>query len=340
MAELFAPFIIKDLEIKNRIVMPPMCMYSAPNSVPEDWHYIHYGSRAIGGVGLIIIEATGVAPNGRISDKDLGLWDDSQVIALSHLVSAIHDQGAKVGIQLNHAGRKCIVENELIKAPSPIAFDEGSRTPIEMSIADIKETVREFAYAANGANNAGLDVVEIHAAHGYLLSEFLSPLTNKRDDEYGGNHENRARFLKEVIEAVSEVWPKEKPIFVRISAEDYADGGNTKEDLATMINLIKNAGNGIDVVDVSTGGVISVMPSFSPGYQIVHAEYIKNETGIPVIGGGLITNPVEAEAIVSEGKADLVYIGRELLRNPHWVYSAANELKEDVMWPTPYERAR
>jgi NADPH2 dehydrogenase len=340
MSKLFTPLSVKNLELKNRIVMPPMCMYSAPDSVPADWHITHYTTRAIGGAGLIILEATGVSPEGRISDFDLGLWTDEQGRALGSVVDRIHANDASAGIQISHAGRKSEVTDAVIEAPEAIAYDENSRVPVAMTIADIRETVDEFKRAAERADSAGFDVIEIHAAHGYLLNQFLSPLTNRRTDEYGGSPKNRARFLGEVLDAVSLVWPSEKPIIVRVTAEDYAEGGNTPDDLAEILNIVKEIGNGIDVVDVSTGGLVPVVPKAFPGYQLPHARTIREKTGLPVIGGGLITTPGEAESAIADGNADLVFLGRELLRNPYWPLKAAAELGDDVEWPYQYERAK
>jgi NADPH2 dehydrogenase len=340
MSNLFTPLTIKSLELRNRIVMPPMCMYSAPDSVPTDWHIIHYATRAVGGVGLIIIEATGISPEGRISDADLGLWTDEQGTALEAVVSLIHVNGAMAGVQLNHAGRKSEVTDAVIEAPEAVAYDEDSRVPAAMTFTDIRETVDEFQRAAERADRAGFDVLEIHAAHGYLLNQFLSPLTNGRTDEYGGSPQNRARFLGEVLDAVSEAWPEEKPIFVRVTAEEYVDGGNMPDDLAEQLNGVKGIGHGIDVVDVSTGGLIPVAPKAFPGYQLPHARIIREKTGLPVIGGGLITMPEEAESAIADGKADLVFLGRELLRNPYWPLLAASELGDEVAWPKQYERAK
>jgi NADPH2 dehydrogenase len=340
MSKLFTPAAVGNLELKNRIVMPPMCMYSARDGFPTDWHHTHYATRAVGGAGLILLEATGVSPEGRIGDSDLGLWSDEQGRALEALVSRIHANGARAGIQLNHAGRKSEVRNAAIEAPSVLAYDENSRVPAAMTLADIRETTEEFRQAAERANRAGFDALEIHAAHGYLLNQFLSPLTNGRNDEYGGSPQNRVRFLGEVLEAVSRAWPTEKPIFVRVTAEEYAEGGNMPDDLAELLNIVKGIGNGIDVVDVSTGGLVPIAPKAFPGYQLPHARIIREKTGLPVIGGGLITTPAEAEAAVADGNADFVFIGRELLRNPYWPLHAASVLGDDVAWPKPYERAK
>ncbi|MDR1573501.1 MAG: NADPH dehydrogenase NamA [Clostridiales Family XIII bacterium] len=340
MSKLFTSAAVKGLELKNRIVMPPMCMYSASDGTPTDWHFLHYATRAVGGAGLILLEATGVSPEGRISDSDLGLWSDKQGRILEILVSRIHANGAQAGIQLNHAGRKSEVQNAAIEAPSAIAYDEKSRVPAAMTLADIRETTEEFRQAAERANKAGFDALEIHAAHGYLLNQFLSPLTNRRNDDYGGSPQNRVRFLGEVLEAVSRVWPADKPIFVRVTAEEYAEGGNMPDDLAELLNIVKGIGNGIDVVDVSTGGLVPIAPKAFPGYQLPHARTIREKTGLPVIGGGLITTPAEAEAAIADGNADFVFIGRELLRNPYWPLHAALVLGDEVAWPKSYERAR
>ncbi|MDR0356906.1 MAG: NADPH dehydrogenase [Clostridiales Family XIII bacterium] len=340
MSKLFEPFSVKNLTLKNRIVMPPMCMYCAPNGTPEDWHFTHYATRAIGGAGLIILEAVGISPEGRISDLDLGLWKDDQGVALRSLAERIRENGAKAGIQLNHAGRKSEVKDIVIESAEALAYDANSRVPVAMTTADIRETTEEFRAAAKRASDAGFDVIEIHAAHGYLLNQFLSPLTNNRTDVYGGTPKNRARFLGEVLEAISEVLPPEKTIFVRVTAEEYADGGNMPADLAEQLNFVKDIGNGIDAVDVSTGGLMPAVPKAFPGYQLPHAQIIRERTGLPVVGGGLITTPTEAEAAAAEGKVDLVFLGRELLRNPYWPLTAAMELGDDVAWPKQYERAK
>ncbi len=319
--------------------MPPMCMYCAEeDGMVTPWHVIHYTTRAMGGVGLIIIEATGIAKEGRISSGDLGLWTDEQIPGMAQLVSEVHKAGAKIGIQLNHAGRKCEANVPEIKAPSAIPFQQGSRTPREMTKADIQDTIVEFKAAAERAEKAGFDWLEIHGAHGYLINEFLSPLTNLRTDEYGGTPENRVRFLGEVLDAVATVWPKHKVLEVRITAEDYLPDGNRAKDLAEMLNLVKN--KGIDIVNVSTGGVVPVMPKVYPGYQIIHAEIIKQSTSLPVVGGGMFSNAEEMKEIMDNQKIDLIYLGRELLRNPYWPLLTAMEFGIDVQWPKQYERAK
>ena len=339
MQKLFTEFKIKNLTLKNRVVMSPMCMYCAQDDgMVTDWHIVHYATRAVGGVGLIIVEATGVSPEGRLSSNDLGIWDDAHIEGLSKIVKAVHDAGAKIGLQINHGGRKCEAAGVQIEAPSPIPYNEGAEPPKEMSKEDIADTVKEFKNAAIRAEKAGFDLIQIHGAHGYLINQFLSPLTNHRTDEYGGIPENRVRFLGEVLDAVKSVWPSEKPIEVRITAEDYQEGGNHAEDLGKMINIVKD--KGIDSINVSTGGVVAVVPKTYPGYQIPQAQTIAEITGLPVAAGGLITKPHEANTILIEEKADLIYLGRELLRNPYWVFSAAKELEYDLDWPKQYERAK
>ncbi|MDR0884755.1 MAG: NADPH dehydrogenase [Clostridiales Family XIII bacterium] len=352
MSKLYTPYTVKDLTLPNRIIMPPMCMYQAVDGKVQSWHKVHYASRAVGGVGLIIVEATGVCPEGRITDDCLGLWNDELLEYHKELVTLVHELGGKIAIQLNHAGRKSTVSDITPEAPSAIAYDDESLTPTEMTVKEIEETVWEFKWAADRAKKAGYDAVEIHAAHGYLLSEFLSPCTNTRTDQYGGSIENRVRFAGEVLAAVSEVWPDEKPIFIRISAEDYEANGNHAADLAEAINLIKDIGNGIDVVDVSTGGVTPTAPKAYPGYQLSHAQVIRQETGLDVIGGGLILSAQAAngaligEFVDADGdttddrEIDLVYLGRELLRNPYLPLLGAKELGDDVAWPSSYERAK
>ncbi len=339
MPKLFSTMTVKNLELRNRVVMPPMCTYSTDDQGrANDWHFVHYVTRAVGGVGLIIIEATGVERRGRITDTDLGLWEDGQVEGLKRIVTECQKYGAKVAIQLGHAGRKCSIPSEDLIAPSALPFDENYKTPRAMTKEDIRTVTESFRQAAFRVEQAGFDALEIHAAHGFLLSEFLSPLANRREDEYGGSHENRARFLKEVITAIRAVWPQEKPLIVRVSAEDYVSGGNHPEDLAKMINLVKSAG--VDVVHVSSGAVVPAKINTYPGYQVKYAEIIKTMTGLPVIAGGLITSPFMAEEIIQNERADLVFLGRELLRNPYWPLQAAKELGQEIKWPFQYERSR
>jgi NADPH2 dehydrogenase len=339
MSKLFSKFNLKDLELKNRIAMAPMCMYTAKDDgLATEWHKIHYATRAIGGIGLIIQEATGVESRGRITVKDLGIWYDSQIRNLKEIVKTCKDYGAVMGIQLGHAGRKCEIKSLETIAPSAIAFNDEYAVPKEMTKEDIKEVVEAFKMAAKRCLEIGYDVIEIHGAHGYLINQFLSPLSNKRNDEYGGNAENRARFLKEVIQAVREVWPREKAIILRISAEDYVEEGNHPEDLAQIINLVKN--DGIDIINVSSGAVVPARIKAYPGYQIKFAEVIREKTELPVIAGGLITRADMAEEILQNNRADMIFLGRVLLRNPYWPLNADYELDNETTWPNQYERGK
>ncbi|MEK5270558.1 NADPH dehydrogenase NamA [Aeribacillus sp. FSL K6-8394] len=332
---LFSPFTIKDVTLKNRIVMSPMCMYSAANKKGflEDFHFTHYISRAVGQVGLIILEATAVSPEGRISELDLGIWEDDHIIKLAELVQQIKSYGAKTGIQLAHAGRKSNVSGDIF-APSSIPFDQNSRTPKELTKEQIIETVEKFQLGAKRAKDAGFDIIEIHAAHGYLINEFLSPLSNKRNDEYGGSLENRYRFLKEVIQAVRKVW--EGPLFVRVSASDYVEGGSTINDYVQIAKWLKE--DGVDLIDVSSGGLVPANIDVYPGYQVPFSEKIRQEANIKTGAVGLITSPLQAEEILKNNRADLIFVARELLRNPYWPYHAANELNAKIESPTQYER--
>lgn len=340
MSKLFSNLKIKDMELKNRIVMPPMCMDSSLNKdgFATNWHLVHYTTRAVGGIGLIIIESTGVEPGGRITDFDLGIWSDAHIKNLKNIVDECHKYGAKIGIQINHAGRKSECLSNTIIAPSPIAFSDEYRKPAEMAKEDIVNTINLFRDAAKRSLMAGFDLIEIHGAHGYLIGQFLSPLTNKRKDEYGGSAENRVRFLKEVIAAVKTVWPEDKPLFLRISAEDYAQGGNNSKEMAKLINLIKDTG--IDVVDVSSGGTVPTKINTYPGYQITFSEIIKHSCHMLTIAGGLITSPLMAEEMLNNQRSDLVFLGRELLRNPYWAFGAAKELGSDIEWPIQYQRSK
>jgi NADPH2 dehydrogenase len=335
---LFTPISFKNLTLKNRIVMPPMCMYSAADDgMVTDWHVIHYATRAVGQVGLIIVEATGVEPRGRISNRDLGIWDDAHISGLKRIVEQVHAQGSKIGIQLAHAGRKSEVVGSTPVAPSAIAFNEEYSLPTALTMQEIQEVIQKFVQGAKRAVAAGFDMIEIHAAHGYLINEFLSPLTNTRTDEYGGSLENRVRFLEEVLIAVKKVIPKDMPVIVRVSADDYHEEGNAPEIVAAMLNLIKH--HGIDVVNVSSGAVIPVMPRAYPGYQVAMALVIKEKTQLPVLAGGLITEPAQVLQLVKAG-IDLVYTGRELLRNPYWPLQAAHVLQQQVEWPKQYLRGK
>ena len=335
MAKLFEPFTIRNTTFKNRIVMAPMCMYSSLNEdgMVEDWHKIHYATRAVGQVGLIIVEATAVQPAGRISAQDLGIWSDDHVEGLAETVRLMQQHGAKTGIQLAHAGRKATVDGD-IYAPSALAFSDSYKTPVEMTIEDIEETVQAFKEGAIRAKKAGFDVIELHAAHGYLINEFLSPLSNKRTDAYGGSAENRYRLLREVIDEVRTVW--EGPLFVRISAHDYTDGGMTANSYVEMAQWMKE--QGVDLIDVSSGAVVPAAIDVFPGYQVPFSETIKAGADISTGAVGLITTGIQAEEILKNGRADVVLLARELLRDPYWAYTAAKELGVDIEVPKQYAR--
>ena len=333
---LFSPLTIKNTTLKNRIVMSPMCMYSSHNGdgKVQNWHVTHYTSRAVGQVGLLIVEATAVAPQGRISNFDLGIWDDVHIEGLKTIVDRCHEHGAKVGIQLAHAGRKATVDGEIL-APSAIAFSEKFKIPKEMGINDIQETITAFQNGARRAKEAGFDVIEIHAAHGYLINEFLSPLTNKREDQYGGSSVNRYRILKEVLDAVKKEW--DGPLFVRVSANDYHPEGLSIENYLEFAKDMKN--QGVDLIDCSSGGLIpGVTIDVYPGYQVQYSEKIKSAAQIQTGAVGLITSSLHAEEILKSGRADLIFIARELLRNPYWPYAAAKELNAAIEPPKQYDR--
>ncbi|MFJ7975195.1 NADPH dehydrogenase NamA [Peribacillus sp. NPDC096379] len=334
-AKLFSPYTIKNTTLKNRIVMSPMCMYSCPDEdgIVQNWHKTHYTSRAVGGVGLIIVEATAVTEQGRISPNDLGIWSDEHVSGLSKLVSLIKEQGAKTGIQIAHAGRKAELKEEII-APSAIAFNDRYQTPKEMTKENIQETVVAFQKGAERAKKAGFEVIELHGAHGYLLNQFLSPISNKRTDEYGGSAENRYRIVKETITAVKEVW--DGPLFIRISANDYLEGGMTPEQYIEIVKWMKE--DGVDLIDVSSGAVAPARIHIFPGYQVSFSETIKHSAEIATGAVGLITSSIHAEEILQNDRADLIFLARELLRNPYWPRTAAQELNAEITPPAQYER--
>ncbi|MCG7408674.1 NADPH dehydrogenase NamA [Paenibacillus sp. ACRRX] len=335
MPSLLDPLTIRDVTFPNRIVMSPMCM-SACNEEDgkvNDWHLVHYTSRAVGQVGLIIVEASAVQSNGRISAQDLGIWSDEHIEGMRRLVEMVHAQGARIGIQLAHAGRKATVPGAI--APSAVPFSEEYAVPAEMTQEDIRKTIKAFADAARRADLAGFDVVEIHAAHGYLINEFLSPLTNKRLDGYGENIIGRYRFLEEIIDAVRPVWLK--PLFVRISANEYHQDGNTLETFIDYARRMKS--QGVDLIDCSSGAVVPADINVYPGYQVPYAEAIRQSTGIATGAVGLITKPSHAEDIVRNHRADLVLLGRELLRDPYWPLRASKELRTDIPVPKSYMRS-
>lgn len=352
-SKLFTTLEIKSIKLKNRITISPMCQYSAEDGFANDWHLVHLGSRATGGSGLIIQEATAVSPEGRISPSDLGLWSDDHIQKLQSITRFIISQGSVPGIQLAHAGRKASVSspwygNKKLSqnqggweavAPSAISYHDNEQAPTALDTAGIQKVISDFKLATRRAEKAGYQVLEIHAAHGYLLHQFLSPLTNSRTDEYGGTFENRIRLLLEVLHAVQSEWSKEFPLLVRISATDWADGGWNIEESIQLSKILKE--KGVDLIDVSSGGLVSHQQiPVGPSYQVHFAEKIKKETGILTGAVGLITTSKEAEAIVAEGKADLVLFARESLRNPNLGLYFAQELGVDVQWPKQYERAK
>ncbi|MEN2398312.1 NADH:flavin oxidoreductase/NADH oxidase [Flavobacterium sp. MC2016-06] len=351
---LFSPLSIKKITLKNRIVISPMCQYSAIDGFANDWHLVHLGSRASGGVGLIIQEATAVSPEARISPSDLGIWKDEHIQKLKTINEFIVSQNAVPGIQLAHAGRKASVSapwlgNKKLDfaqggwqtvAPSAIPYHEGEPfLPEALDKNGIQKVISDFKTATKRAVEAGYQVMEIHGAHGYLLHQFLSPLTNVRTDEYGGSFENRIRFTLEIVEAVQLEWPLDLPLFVRISATDWAEGGWNPEESVKLSKILKE--KGVDLIDVSSGGLVSHQQiSLKPSYQVPFAEKIKNEAQIPTGAVGLITKAEQAETILKDGQADLILFARESLRNPNLPLDFAQELNDDIQWPKQYERAK
>lgn len=329
--KLFSPYSIKDVTLKNRIVMAPMGTNSSftRDGVVSNWHLIHYGSRAVGQVGLIIVESTSVSPEGHSYDRELGIWSDKHKEGLQKLVETVHENGAKVGIQLGHAGGKSEMHDTAI-APSAIAYD--GFVPKEMTTSDILNVINQYKEAARRAREVGFDVIEIHGAHGYLVNEFLSPLTNHRTDEYGGSIDKRYRFLEKIINAIQTEW--HGPLFVRISADEYHKQGNTPETHAYYAKKMK--AQGIDLIDCSSGGVVSASIDVYPGYQVPAAEFIRKEAAIATGAVGLITAGKQAEEILKNERADLIFVGRELLRNPYWAREAAIDLNTTIEAPVQY----
>ena len=318
--------------------MPPMCMYSADtDGIATNWHKTHYSSRAIGGAGLIIQEATAVEKRGRLSNNDLGLWTDDQISGLSEIVDLVHEFGAKIAVQIAHGGRKAWTGEGSIVAPSPIKFPTSDIVPEQLSLSQISQVVESFGHAAERAVKAGYDAIEIHAAHGYLIHEFMSPHTNKRTDKYGKDKESRLNFPIEVVKAVKAAIPSEMPLLMRISAVEYLDDGYTLEDMIEAVGVFKR--HGLDLIDVSSGGASQNAPPSWPGFQLPYAQKIKNEIGIPAIGSGLIREPLMAEEAVEKGMVDLIAIGRGFLADPHWAIKASMTLNVEGMVPWQYERA-
>lgn len=350
---LYSPFKIKGITLTNRIVVSPMCQYSSKDGMANDWHLVHLGSRAVGGAGLVFTEATAVSPEGRISPDDLGIWKDEQIEPLKRITSFIREQGSKSGIQLAHAGRKASTKTPWIGsgqvdtnnrgwqtvAPSPIPFNDSDTPPNELTIEEIQQVIQSFTDAAKRSVEAGFDTIEIHAAHGYLLNQFISPLTNKRTDEYGGNFENRTRIVCEVTQSIRKVIPDEMPLFVRISANEWAKGGHTIEDSIEVAKLLKE--NGADLIDCSSGAVVRDQQiKVEKNYQVPFAARIKKEANIATGAVGLITSAEQAEDILKAGKADLIFMGREMLRNPYFALLEEDKLDEEVQWPKQYRRGK
>jgi 2,4-dienoyl-CoA reductase-like NADH-dependent reductase (Old Yellow Enzyme family) len=349
---LFSPLKLRSVEFSNRIGVSPMCQYSSVDGFANDWHLVHLGARAQGGPALVILEAAAVLAEGRISSSDLGIWKDDHIPKLARIAEFIHSQGVRAGMQLAHAGRKASRtapfggERALDPeegawqplAPSPVSFGPGYSEPAELDVAGIAAVVQAFRLAAIRADQAGFDFVEIHAAHGYLLHEFLSPLANHRTDAYGGSFANRARLPLQVVDAVRSAWPAHLPLFVRISATDWAEGGFNLDEAVELARLFRD--HGVDLVDCSSGGQVpnAKIPT-APGFQVPFAARIRREAGIPTAAVGLITEPAQADAIVASGEADLVFFAREVLRDPYFPLHAAAALGESASWPPQYLRA-
>jgi 2,4-dienoyl-CoA reductase-like NADH-dependent reductase (Old Yellow Enzyme family) len=352
-AHLFDPISIRDVTFANRVFVSPMCEYSSTDGCANDWHFVHLGSRAVGGAALVLTEATAVLPEGRISPQDLGIWKDDHIEPLARIVRFIHQQGSVAGMQLAHAGRKAstyrpwdghgTVSEDAggwtkVVAPTALAFADGYPMPKALTNEGIAEIVAAFASSARRACGAGFQALEIHAAHGYLIHEFLSPLSNHRQDDYGGSFENRTRLLREIVAAVRSSWPERAPLFVRISATDWVDGGWDIQQSVELARRLKNAG--VDLIDCSSGGnVPRAKIPVGPGYQTPFAAQIRREAEIMTGAVGMITSAVQAEQIIATGQADAVIIARELLRDPYWPLRAARELGQPIEWPIQYLRA-
>jgi 2,4-dienoyl-CoA reductase-like NADH-dependent reductase (Old Yellow Enzyme family) len=356
MNKLFSSIQIRDITLKNRLVVSPMCQYSSQDGFAHEWHLVHLGSRAVGGAGLVFTEAAAVSPEGRITPSDLGIWQQEHIVFLKKIAGFIHQQGAVAGIQLAHAGRKAsktppwmgnIHLNPAeggwpeVYAPSPVALNPDTPPPLEMSLEQIGKVIADFKAAAQRSLAAGFKVIELHAAHGYLLHAFLSPLTNKRADRYGGSFGNRIRLLVEVATAVRQVWPENLPLFVRLSVTDWVAGEPSwnLDDSLALARVLKEVG--VDVIDCSSGGSVSHQQiPLGPGYQTPFAQQIKQQTGLLTGAVGLITDPVQAQHIIGTGQADLVLLARELLRDPYFGLRAAHILRQETPWPIQYERAK
>ena len=349
---LLSPLTLRGTTFRNRIWVSPMCQYSATDGLPDDWHLVHLGARAVGGAGLVLTEATAVTPEGRISPQDTGIWNDEQAEAWARVAAFVKGQGAAVGMQLAHAGRKASTRRPWEGRGYVDPADGGWATvgatdvpyadwpaPRALTAEEIAGLVHDWVAAARRADEAGFDTVELHAAHGYLLHQFLSPLTNTRTDAYGGGFEGRTRLVLEVVDAVRAVWPDDKALLVRVSATDWVDGGWSLDDSVELSRLL--GARGVDLVDVSSGGLVPEQRiEAGPGYQVPFAARIRAEAGVATGAVGQITEPVQAEKVLADGEADVVLLARELLRDPHWPLRAAAELGDDVDWPPQYERAR
>ncbi len=354
MAHLFEPLRLRGVELPHRILVSPMCQYSCTDGLANDWHFVHLGSRAVGRAAAVLTEANAVTPEGRISPDDLGIWSDAHIEPLRRVFSFIEQQGSVPGTQLAHAGRKgstsapfkggkpiTVAEGgwSPILAPSPLPFNDGYQAPHEMTRQEIAAVVQAFADAARRADAAGAKIVEIHAAHGYLLHEFLSPLSNQRTDEYGGSFDNRIRIVLETVDAVRRAWPEKHLIFLRISASDWTPGGWTPQDSLGLAEKLK--GRGVDLFDCSSGGnVASAKIPVGPGYQVVFAQRLRQELGVRTGAVGMITDPAQADQIIRSGQADVVFLARQFLRDPYWPLTAARALGQEIQWPKQYDRAK
>ncbi len=356
---LFSPLILRGVTLPNRIGFSPMCQYSSPDGSATDWHMVHLGTRAVGGAGLILLEATAVDPAGRISPGDLGLWSDAQIEPLARITRFLAEHGSVPGIQLAHAGRKASTRSPgdgggplrpeeggwTTFAPSPLPLDAGYPVPAMLDASEIPGIIEAFAAAAHRAHQAGFQVIEIHAAHGYLLHQFLSPFTNRRTDAYGGSFENRSRLLRETIAAIRGRWPASLPLFVRLSVTDWVpDSWELEQSIALSREL---TALGVDLIDASSGGLVPDLAAvgggpipLGPGYQTPFASELRRQAGIMTAAVGLITEPAQADHVIRTGQADLVLLGRELMRNPYWPLRAAAALRQPMAWPVQYERAR
>jgi 2,4-dienoyl-CoA reductase-like NADH-dependent reductase (Old Yellow Enzyme family) len=354
MAHLFDPLKLRGVEFANRIVVSPMCQYSCTEGLANDWHFVHLGSRAVGRAAAVIAEATAITADSRISPQDLGIWTDAHIEPLRRVFSFIAEQGSVPGIQLAHAGRKASTNQPWnggkpispteggwtpIFAPSALAFADGYQVPQALTLAEIGSIIGAFTAAARRAQAAGAKLIELHSAHGYLLHSFLSPLSNQRTDQYGGSFANRIRIVCEVVTAVRKVWPEQYPLWVRVSATDWTEGGWTPEESVELAKTLKSLG--VDLIDCSSGGnVARAKIPVGPGYQVVFAEKIRREAGISTGAVGMITDPAQADQIIRSGQADVVILARQFLRDPYWPLLAAHALGQDIQWPLQYDRAR